>query len=146
MKLARVEPLKPIRAGLFGVQLAPRHIASIVRHESRSRPAPRSKEARSFRENPQSVAVTIHDAARYSHLLFELGIPSSELVRSLRGFDQKQSVGLGGVQPLEDFSRQDDTQRIAELADFELDHSNYQCDNNGRRCPGDSSKLPKLRI
>jgi hypothetical protein len=107
MRPAGVDALRLIRELLHRVHYSPRHAAPAVVHGWHARRALQSIRAASLRENPQSIAVTVHDAASYAHLLFEFGIPRRELVRSVRRFDQEQALTFGGIQALEDFLGKD---------------------------------------
>lgn len=73
-----------------------------------------------FREGVQRIAIARHDVLCLGHFLRELGIVRREAVFSIGFLDQKQWFSIAGLQALDHFLGQDDTERVAEFADLEL--------------------------
>jgi hypothetical protein len=108
----------------IAVSGAARHRVTLQLHHAaptddcagRWRRARRSRPASSFGENMQRVAVAVHDVLRFRHPFLEAGIVGSELVASIRSFDQEQSFAIRGVQTADYFLGQYDPKRVPELA------------------------------
>src|SRR5260370_555398 len=71
----------------------------------------------------QRVAITAHDFFRLRHFLLERRIVRREPVIAVPRLDQKKPLPVVGLQAVDHFFRQNDAQRVAELADFEFNHA-----------------------
>src|SRR5216684_1066342 len=82
----------------------------------------RSGEAPSFSERMESVAVAANDFLGPGHFLFKGPAAGCEFVGSIGCFNQKERFAVTYMQTMDNLFGQDDTQGIAEFADFEFDH------------------------
>src|SRR6202167_1517018 len=72
----------------------------------------------------QRIAVAADDVSGLLHFLFEGRVIRCQLIRAVRALNEEKTVSFIGVKTPDRFSGQNDPERIANLANLELDHVN----------------------
>src|SRR6266496_3014743 len=95
----------------------------------------------------QRIAVAANDVLGLRHLFLERGIVRREPIATVRSLDQKQQFTVAGMQTVDSLFRQANTERVAEFADLQFDHSSaqkcyYYCNNIYGLSQGSSVHAP----
>src|ERR1700690_3316154 len=95
-------------------------------------PPARPRQARSFGQFSERAAVSSNETLGHLHLLSEISLIGCEPKAAVWRFREDDRVTLPRVQPCQRLLGQDDTDGVANLAQFELkDHGEcgYECNN-----------------